>query len=142
MTLLSVIPSPVQILTGAAELLAERGRAYGDWEYGENLCILAAMAVAVGRTPDYWDEVREAGPDELEDVDDSLIKAARLLAGAIDNPVCDPDALSVEDLIEVISNWHDGDPDSDRGYVNAPPNWRVFLALAKAAQLTTPAVTA
>ncbi|MBN6054572.1 hypothetical protein JYK22_21700, partial [Nonomuraea sp. RK-328] len=130
-TLVSVIPSAQQILIGAIGELKVRGRAYGDWEYGQCLCVLAAMAVAAGRTADYWDEVRQAEPHEYEPVDETLLIAARSLAKVV-RPAVAVEELSVDGLIDLISDWHDG-PNTKDGYTSAPPNWKVFDALIRAA---------
>lgn len=132
MTLVAVIPSARQILIGAIDELKVRGRAFGDWEYGECLCVLAAMAVAAGRTADYWDEVREAAAsDDYEDVDWTLLVAARNLATVV-RPEVPVEELSVDGLIDLISDWHDGPLVGDE-YVSPPANWKVFDALIRAA---------
>lgn len=131
MTYLSIAPSPSQVLIGTIDELKIHGRALGDWEYGQCLCVLAAMAVAAGRTANYWEEVRQAPPHEYEPVDDSLLAAARSLAGVV-RPEVDVAALSVDSLIDLVSDWHDG-PETPDGYTCAPPNWKVYDALIRAA---------
>lgn len=131
MTYLSTAPSPSHVLIDTITELKCCGRAFGDWEDSGCLCVLAAMAVAAGRTADYWTELRNAGPHEYEPIDETLLDAARSLAVVV-RPAVDVAALSVDALIDLVSDWHDG-PQTADGYTSAPPNWKVYDALIRAA---------
>lgn len=137
--------TPDVILLSTVRILHQTGRTHGLWEQSGRLCLMAAMAVAADRTPDYWDEVREAEPSEFEAIDHVLIRAARLLARVIPNPPASPDELSVEDLIQVLSGWHDGPltfQKLDAVYLSPPLNSQVFEALEAASRLAEKAATA
>jgi hypothetical protein len=116
------------------DVLKERGRSFGDYEYGGKLCVLAGMAVSANRPVDHWGELQIAMPFELDDVDLILLEAARLLVRAISPDVAVRE-LSVDDLIERISGWHDGPKREDGTYPDAPANSAVFAALTQAAHL-------
>ncbi|MGW4406577.1 DUF6197 family protein [Nonomuraea sp. NPDC004702] len=138
MTLISVIPSPIGVLRGTIDVLKERGRAFGDYEYDGRCCVLGAMGVAAGYTPYYWSELQDTDPDEYEPVDDVLVSAGQLLAQVID-PDIRADQLDAGSLIDLVSGWNDGpktlDLSLDPEYQTAPTDAAVFEALAEAARL-------
>lgn len=124
---------PGQILSGAVDLMAARGRAHGSYELlGGQLCALGALAVAAGKDPDFWDIL--AGPEPYGHGDVELVEAARLLVQVI-APWHDADALMVGDLVEIVWDWHDGEMvevDGKPTWPHPPLNSTVFDAFARA----------
>lgn len=117
------------ICHAAIGVLAERGRCYGHFELGRQVCVLGALAVAGGVEPEHWWTLQDTPLSELTDTDLALITAARRLAEVVASSAVEPD---LGDLIAVVGEWHDGE--RHRGDVK-PLNSEVFEALVKAAHL-------
>jgi hypothetical protein len=132
------------ILNAAISVLKQKGRHLGDYECDGKVCVLGAMGVAAGFTPDYWSEVEDADLDDLEPVDDVLLDAGRLLVHVIDPDRADLDNLHPASVIDLVGRWHDGPTErvADQvRFLDPPSDTAVFKALAEAARLAEQATS-
>jgi hypothetical protein len=101
------------ILNASIGVLAERGRAFGDYGGATGpVCGLGAIAVAAGLEPEAWRYLSEDPEALWSPAEVAMVAAARRLLATV-APWLNAYDTPLDDLISVVGDWYDRATDNE-----------------------------